>query len=136
MGGGPAILWREFKVWKPAHMKDDLAERIRELIGDHSHGAEIRMFGGICFTLNGNMLVGTMKDGELLARVGDAQETEALARPGARRMNFTGREMKGFIMVAGDALDDEALREWISMATAFVGPLPPKAAKKSPGRKK
>ena len=117
-------------------MADDLAERIRELIGDHPHGAEIRMFGGICFTLNGNMLVGTMKDGELLARVGDAQEAAALARPGARRMNFTGREMKGFVMVAGDALSDEALREWISMATAYVGPLPPKAAKKSASSKK
>ena len=93
------------------------------MIGDHPHGGEIRMFGGICFTLNGNMLVGTMKDGELLARVGDAQEAEALQRPGARRMNFTGREMKGFVMVAADALDDDALRDWISLATAFVGPL-------------
>ena len=63
-------------------MADDLAERIRELIGGHPHGAEIRMFGGICFTLNGNMMVGTMKDGELLARVGDAQEAAALAAPG------------------------------------------------------
>ena len=117
-------------------MADDLAERIREMIGGHPHGGEIRMFGGICFTLNGNMMVGTMKNGELLARVGDAQEAEALARPGARRMNFTGREMKGFIMVAGDALDDDALREWISMATAFVGPMPPKAAKKPAAKKK
>ena len=97
-------------------------------------GAE--RLGGICFTLNGNMLVGTMKDGELLARVGDAQEAEALQRPGARRMNFTGREMKGFIMVAADALDDEALREWISLAIAYVGPLPPKAGKKSVAKKK
>jgi TfoX/Sxy family transcriptional regulator of competence genes len=116
-------------------MADDLAERIRELIGGHPHGAEIRMFGGICFTLNGNMMVGTMKDGELLARVGDAQEAAALQRPGARRMNFTGREMKGFIMVAADALDDDALREWISMATAFVGPMPAKASKKSVAKK-
>jgi TfoX/Sxy family transcriptional regulator of competence genes len=117
-------------------MADELAERIRELIGDHPHGGEIRMFGGTCFTLNGNMLVGTMKDGELLARVGDAQEAEALQRPGARRMNFTGREMKGFVMVAGDALlGDDALRDWISMATVFVGPLAPKAARKSGGKK-
>ncbi len=64
-------------------MADDLAERIREIIGDHPHGGEIRMFGGICFTLNGNMLVGTMKDGELLARVGDAQEA-AGTRPARR----------------------------------------------------
>jgi TfoX/Sxy family transcriptional regulator of competence genes len=109
---------------------DELADRIREMIGGHPHGGEIRMFGGICFTLNGNMMIGTMKGGELLARVGDEQEAEALARPGARRMNFTGREMKGFIMVAADALDGEALREWISMASAYVGAMPPKKANK------
>ena len=116
-------------------MSDELAERIRAVIGDHPHGGEIRMFGGTCFTLNGNMLVGTMKGGELLARVGDAQEARALALPGARRMDFTGREMKGFIMVAADALGDDVLREWISMATAFVGPLPPKTGKKSARKK-
>lgn len=113
---------------KPA-ASDELADRIRDLIGGYPGGGEIRMFGGICFTLNGNMMIGTMKDGELLARVGEAQEAEALGRPGARRMNFTGREMKGFIMVAADALSDEALREWISMALAFVGPMPPKHRK-------
>ena len=108
---------------------DELAERIREVIGGHPHGGEIRMFGGVCFTLNGNMMVGTMKGGELLARVGDEQEAEALAKPGARRMNFTGREMKGYIMVAADALTDAALRDWISMASAFVGAMPPKRKK-------
>ena len=108
---------------------DDLADRIRAAIGSHPHGGEIRMFGGICFTLNGNMLVGTMKNGELMARVGEELEAEALTRPGARRMNFTGREMKGFIMVAADEINDHALREWISMATAYVGALPPKRDK-------
>lgn len=108
---------------------DELADRIRELIGGYPDCGEIGMFGGICFTLNGNMMVGTLKDGELLARVGDAQEAEALRRPGARRMNFTGREMKGFVMVAADALTDAALREWISMALAFVGPMPVKRKK-------
>jgi TfoX N-terminal domain len=113
---------------KPSE-SDELADRIREVIGGHPHGGEIRMFGGICFTLNGNMMVGTMKGGELLARVGDEQEAEALAKPGARRMNFTGREMKGNIMVAADALSDEALGEWISMASAHVGAMPPKRKK-------
>jgi TfoX/Sxy family transcriptional regulator of competence genes len=108
---------------------DELADHIREVIGGHPHGGEIRMFGGICFTLNGNMMVGTMKGGELLVRVGDDQEAEALAKPGARRMDFTGREMKGFIMVAAEELHDDALREWISMASAYVGALPPKRKK-------
>jgi TfoX/Sxy family transcriptional regulator of competence genes len=116
----------------------DLADRIRESIGDNPGVAEIRMFGGLCFTLNGNMLVGTMKDGSLLARVGEAQEAEALARPGASRMNFTGREMKGFIIVSADALDSGAeLTKWIGMATAFVGAMPPKKpAEKKPPRKR
>jgi TfoX/Sxy family transcriptional regulator of competence genes len=107
----------------------ELADRIRSRLADDPNVAEIRMFGGICFTLNGNMLVGTMKDGTLLARVGEEQEAVALAKPGASRMNFTGREMKGFIIVAQDALDGRALKSWIAMATTYVGALPPKASK-------
>ena len=113
-------------------MTDELADRIRDVVGEDPNIGEIRMFGGICFTLNGNMMVGTMKDGGLLARVGDAQEADALARPGARRMDFTGREMKGFVMVAPEQLDDDALFGWIAMASRFVGPLPPK--KLAPGK--
>lgn len=107
-------------------MADDLAERIRQAIGEDPNVGEIRMFGGTCFTLNGNMMVGTLKDGSLLARVGDDLEPQALARPGARRMDFTGREMKGFIIVAPEQLEDEALAGWIAMASRFVGPMPPK----------
>lgn len=75
-------------------MVDDLADHIRAVIGDDPNVGEIRMFGGTCFTLNSNMMVGTMKDGGLLVRVGEDQEAAALALPGASRMNFTGREMK------------------------------------------
>ncbi|MGF7005753.1 TfoX/Sxy family protein [Aminobacter sp. BE322] len=110
----------------------DLAERIRAVVGEDPNIGEIRMFGGICFTLNGNMMVGTMKDGTLLARVGEEQEAEALSRPGATRMNFTGREMKGFIMVATEELDGAALARWIAMASRFVGAMPAK----QPGAKK
>jgi TfoX/Sxy family transcriptional regulator of competence genes len=109
---------------------DELVEQIRAVIGDDPNVAEIRMFGGLCFTLNGNMLAGTMKGGGLLVRVGEAQEAEALSRPGAARMNFTGREMKGFVIVTADELDDAALKGWLAMATRFVGPMPPKQKKK------
>ena len=124
------------KRGRPTKLNDELAERIRAVIGDHPHGGEIRMFGGTCFTLNGNMLVGTMKDGTLLARVGENREAEALARPGASRMNFTGREMKGYIIVAEEALDDDSLRGWIALATAEVGPMQPKIKKAKPEKPK
>ena len=41
---------------KPSE-SDELAERIREIIGGHPHGGEIRMFGGICFTLRAKVFV-------------------------------------------------------------------------------
>ena len=117
-------------------MDSDLADRIRAEIGGDPNTGEIRMFGGVCFTLNGNMLVGTLKNGDMLARVGEAQEPAALQRPGAARMNFTGREMKGFIVVSPEGLDDMTLRQWVAMASAYVGALPPKAqkAQSKPGK--
>ena len=75
------------------------------------------------------MLVGTMKDGTLLARVGESREAQALARPGTSRMNAQVVEMKGYIIVAEDALDDDSLRQWIALATAEVGPMPLKVKK-------
>jgi len=108
---------------------DGLNDRIRALLGDHPDLAEIRMMGGLCFTLAGNMVVGTMKDGDLLVRVGEAQHAEALGKPGAGPMTFTGRAMKGFVLVDAATLDDAALRDWVSLAAAFVGTLPPKEKK-------
>ncbi|WP_198174152.1 TfoX/Sxy family protein [Mesorhizobium xinjiangense] len=111
----------------------ELADRIRTILADDPNCGEIRMFGGVCFTLNGNMLVGAMREDGLLVRVGEAQEADALSRPGATRMAFTNREMMGFVVVDPATLDQDALRSWIAMATAYVGAMPPKAGK-SPTR--
>ena len=104
-----------------------LAERIRILLADDPNVAEKRMFGGVCFMLNGNMLCGPTKDGDLMVRVGSELEAEAMARPGTRAMDFTGRPMKGFVFVSDDVLQSDAqLYEWIAFATRFVGALPAK----------
>ena len=105
----------------------DLADRIRVLISDRPGITEKRMFGGIAFMLRGNMLVGPIKGGGLLVRVGKDGYEAALARPGAGPMTFTGRPMSGFVEVTGDVLeDDDTLTEWIAVAEAFVSTLPPK----------
>ena len=71
-----------------------------------------------------------MKGGDLLVRVGEDQDAAALAQPGASRMNFTGRENEGpNVIVSADGVDDRALKNWIAMASAFVGPMPPKKKK-------
>jgi TfoX/Sxy family transcriptional regulator of competence genes len=106
---------------------EELSDRIRALLSPDLPVTEQKMFGGRSFMLNGNMLVGPMKDGGLLVRVGKERNDEALARPGARPMNFTGRTMAGFIEVSGDVLeDDEVLLDWIEFARSFVETLPAK----------
>ena len=116
-------------------MTNELAERIRSILSEDPNVGEIRMFGGVCFTLNGNMLVGSMNRGDLLVRVGTEREADALARPGAARMAFTGREMKGFVVVANEAVaEDDALGGWIALATDYVGPLPQKVKAARPAK--
>ncbi|MFG2879037.1 TfoX/Sxy family protein [Streptomyces sp. NPDC048337] len=105
---------------------EGLAQRIREQLGERPDVAEKRMFGGLAFLLHGNMTVGVVGD-ELIARVGPEQAEQALARPEARPMDFTGRPMRGWVTVGGPALaEDTVLDHWITTATAFTDTLPPK----------
>lgn len=106
---------------------DELAARVREQIGLLPGITEKRMFGGMAFMLDGNMLVGMLKDGGLLARVGKDAYPQALERPGASPMTFTGREMPGFVEVRGEGIEtDEDLGAWIELARQFVITLPGK----------
>jgi TfoX/Sxy family transcriptional regulator of competence genes len=95
---------------------------------------EQKMFGGTCFMLSGNMLVGTSKRG-LLVRVGKEAHNAAAARPHARPMEMGGRQMQGYVFVdpAGTAKEKD-LKAWIERALAFVRTLPPKD--KEPGGKR
>lgn len=109
---------------------DALASRIRAILGPRPDLVEKRMMGGVCFMINGHMLVGPLKHGSLLARVGKDNYDEALTRPGATPMTFTGRAMSGFVEVNDDGIEtDEALQGWIEYAESFVRTLPPKDAK-------
>ena len=92
---------------------------------------EVRMFGGLCFMLNGNMLAGTSKRG-LLLRVGKDQYPEALKRPGAKPMEMTGRLMEGYVFVDPPPRDERVLRDWIELAVTFVKTLPPKLGTSTP----
>ena len=110
---------------------EDLAERMRAALAGTGAVREVRMFGGLCFMLNGNMVAGTSKRG-LMVRVGKDQQSNALARPAAKRMEMTGRPMEGYIFVDPPPPDEQALRDWLDLAVAFVKTLPPKAAKSKP----
>ena len=85
-----------------------------------------KMFGGLCFLLNGNMLCGVHKDGGMF-RVGKANEETALSVEGARPLGFTGRKMGGMVEITDACIaDDDQRAELMQLALDFVASLPAK----------
>ncbi|MCF1594532.1 TfoX/Sxy family protein [Streptomyces muensis] len=105
---------------------EGLAERIRERLGADLEISERRMFGGLAFLCRGNMAVGVTGD-DLMVRVGPDATDAAVARPGARIFDMTGRPMRGWVVVDGAAVaEDGALAAWVDEGLAFAAGLPPK----------
>lgn len=105
-----------------------LEDRIAAALGPFETEQK-RMFGGLCFMLNGNMLVGTFRKG-MMARVAKADHAAAVRLPGASPMEMKGRVMEGFILIeAGAVEEDAALQGWIDRALAYNATLPVKVAK-------
>ena len=103
-----------------------LAERVREVIADRADIAELKMFGGIGFTIGGNMAVGVIND-DLIVRLDPADAEKALAEDGVREFDFTGRPMKGWIFVGSERTEeDDGLAEWVEAGAHFAASLPPK----------
>ena len=105
---------------------EELAERVRRALTPHEGLSEKKMFGGIAFMLRGNMCCGIVRD-QLMVRVGPERYDDALARPHARPMDFTGRPMKGMVYVGPEGLRSDAdLSEWLRRGAEFAAALPPK----------
>jgi TfoX/Sxy family transcriptional regulator of competence genes len=102
-----------------------LAARVRALLASRSDVSERKMFGGLTFMVAGNMCCGVNGD-ELIVRLDPEREDEALARPHARPMDFTGRPMRGFVTVRPEGLDGDRLKRWVDEAVARAESLPPK----------
>ncbi|MEH6373819.1 TfoX/Sxy family protein [Streptomyces sp. KLMMK] len=102
-----------------------LAERVRKLLEQTDEVVAKKMFGGLVFTVRGNTAVGVVGD-ELLVRVTPDDTPQALAQPGARPYEFRGRISKGWIIVAGEVLDDHILDEWLELGREAAAALPPK----------
>lgn len=98
---------------------EKLADRIRESLEDVKKVKEKVMMGGLTFMVNDKMCIGILKD-EMMCRIDPELQEEALARQGCRIMDFTGRPMKGYVMV-----DDTGMRSkkdfdhWIQLALDF-----------------
>jgi TfoX/Sxy family transcriptional regulator of competence genes len=111
----------------------NLTARVRAALAGIGTMREVKMFGGVGFMLNGNMVAAASGRG-LMLRVGKDRQRDALERPGTRQVIMRGRPVVGYVRVDPAGLDDATLRDWVSLATAFVQTLPPKPAKSKPKR--
>lgn len=106
---------------------EDLAVRVRDLVGGDPGVAEKKMFGGLAFLVGGNMAVGVSGQGGLLVRVDPDQSDELVASTGAELMEMRGRSMRGWLRVAAaDVASDAELAEWVERGKAYARSLPAK----------
>ncbi len=106
---------------------EDLANRLRELIGAEPGLTEKRMFGGLAFLINGNMAVSASGRGGLLLRV-DPEETDALlGKPHAQPFEMRGRVMHGWMRVEPEGLGTKRqLERWVARGVGYARSLPSK----------
>ena len=106
--------------------KEELAERVRECLAGVAGIEEKAMFGGVAFMLNGNMSVGVNKD-ELMVRVGKDDHEEFVELTGASIMDFTGKPMRGWLVVGSEGTRADAdLMAWVDRGTTYAASLPAK----------
>src|SRR5688500_17009145 len=109
---------------------EHLATRVRTVLARRQVAFEAKpMMGGLCFMIDGKMCVGIAGE-RLMARIDPAVESEALAKPGCKPMDFTGRPMKGVVFISPDGIRTaRQLAAWLDMALDY-NPRAKKASKK------
>ena len=103
-----------------------LADRMRMIFKDKSVPyVEKKMMGGLIFMVNDKMCVGIDIDKKtesdrLMVRVGKLPYEELLGAKGSRKMDFTGKPMRGFLFIDPEGFDiDDDLDFWVAKALEF-----------------
>ncbi|OBK64581.1 TfoX/Sxy family protein [Mycobacterium sp. 1165178.9] len=106
---------------------EDLANRIRELLGSEPGVEEKRMFGGLAFLINGNMSVAVSGQGGLLVRVPPADTDKLCERAHVSPMVMAGREARGWLRVEVTGVQTKRqLHSWVNRGVGYARSLPPK----------
>jgi TfoX/Sxy family transcriptional regulator of competence genes len=106
---------------------EELANRIRELVGSAEGLTEKKMFGGLAFLINGNMSVSASGQGGLLLRVDPEQTDKLLAERHAEPFVMRGRAMDGWLRVGPEGLRTKRdLERWVKRGVSYARSLPAK----------
>ena len=105
----------------------ELADRIRRLIGSDPDITEKKMFGGLAFLIAGNMAIAASNHGGAMVRVDPQQGDALVATTTASLVEMRGRPMRGWLHVSsGDLRSDDQLATWVERGTGYARALPPK----------
>src|SRR5580704_7902876 len=106
---------------------EDLAERLRELLGSEPRLTEKKMFGGMAFLINGNMAIAASGQGGILVRVDPVKSDKLVGTSYAEVAVMRGRPMDGWLRVSSEHLRTKRqLAKWADLGAAYAGSLPPK----------
>ncbi|OSC39772.1 TfoX/Sxy family protein [Mycobacterium decipiens] len=106
---------------------EDLANRVRELLGSERGVEEKQMFGGLAFLIGGHMAVAVSGEGGLLVRVPPGDTDNLLGRAHVGPMVMAGRETRGWLRVAAAGVETKRqLRAWVSRGAGYARDLPAK----------
>jgi TfoX/Sxy family transcriptional regulator of competence genes len=106
---------------------EELADRVRLLLGGRRGLSEKKMFGGLAFLVGGNMAIAASGQGGLLVRVDPGESEQLVATTPARPMEMRGRQMAGWLRVDSAAVDsDDELAAWGRRGAAYAASLPVK----------
>ncbi|MBS1597884.1 MAG: TfoX/Sxy family protein [Bacteroidetes bacterium] len=99
---------------------EKLADATREIISStHKNIEEKKMFGGLCFMVNGKMCVGVEQD-RMMVRFDPALNEQIMEKEGVKPMDFTSKIMKGYAFVDIEVLNTKKkLEYWIKLALEY-----------------
>src|SRR5579863_7462072 len=97
---------------------EELAARIRDLLGDEREVTEKKMFGGLAFLVRGNMAIGASGQGGALVRCNPDDTDTFIANSNAETMVMRGRAMAGWLRVSKEHLHTKReLKKWVDIGT-------------------
>ena len=106
---------------------EQLAERIRDLVGDEPGLTEQKMFGGLAFLIGGNMAIAASGQGGILVRADPAESDSLVASTDAHLMEMRGKQMQGWLRVDPEHVGTKRqLAKWVELGTGYARSLPAK----------
>jgi TfoX/Sxy family transcriptional regulator of competence genes len=106
---------------------EELADRIRELIGGERELTEKKMFGGLAFLIGGNMAIAASGQGGVLVRVDPTRSDRIVDTTVAEMAVMRGRPMQGWLRVAPEHLRTRRqLAKWARLGASYAQSLPKK----------